>query len=210
LEKINKKTTLAFTLIIAVLLMSTASIASAQYQPEKTINITIGSQGVFTATVPNVGIAYSIEGTPGTTGTVTANVYNGNPQATAEIPVGVSLTKFVAVVFDTPSQGLSQATLTFMLTDSDVAGLQDPYVIYKYNADSNSYVKLNGVVDKNANTITVATTGTGNSLFAIGGTPVSTAPKESSFLWIAIVGAVAIIIAVVVLGLWKIGVRIVR
>lgn len=210
MEKISRKTTLAFTLIIAALFMSTASIANAQYQTEKTINITIGDQGTFTATQPNIGIAYLIEGTPGLTGTVTATVYNGNPQATAKLPADVSLTRFLAVVFDTPSQGFTQATLTFKLTDSDVAGLQEPYVIYKYNADTNSYVKLDGVVDKVANTITVTTTDTDNSIFAMGGTPVSVAPKESSFLWIAIVGAIAIISAAVVLGLYKIGVRIER
>jgi hypothetical protein len=208
--KISKKTSLALTLIVAALFISTASIASAQYQTEETINITIGDQGTFRANEPNVGIVYFIQGTPGTTGTVTATAYNGNPQATAEVPTGVLLTKFVAVVFNTPSQDFTQATLTFKLTDYDVAGLQAPFVIYKYNADTNSYVKLEGAVDKDANTITVTTTGTENSLFAMGGTPVSTTPKESSFLWIAAVGAVAIIVVVVVLGLWKFGVRIVR
>jgi hypothetical protein len=210
LEKISKKTTLAFTLIIAAFFMSTASIASAQYQTENTVNITIGDQGTFTATEPNVGVAYLIEGTPGTTGTVVATVYNGNPQATAAVPADISLTKFLAVVFDSPLQAFTQATLTFKLTDSDIAGLQGPFVIYKYNADTNSYQKLDGVVDENAKTITITTTGTADSIFAIGGTHVSTAPKESSFMWIAIAGVVAVIVAAVVLGLWKIGVRIER
>jgi hypothetical protein len=208
LEKISKKTTLAFTLIVTVLLISTASIATAQYQTEKTINITINNLGTFTATDPNVGINYLVKGTPDTAGTVTATLYIGNPQATAQVPVNVSLIKFVAVVFDISSQDFTQATLTFKLTDSDIAGLQKPYVIYKYNADTNSYLKLDGTVDEIAKTISITTTSTDNSVYAVGGSLVSTVHKDSSFLWVAIVAVVAIIVLIVVLVLWKLGVRI--
>jgi hypothetical protein len=210
LKQLSKKSTLAFTLIVAALLISTASIANAQYPTGQTINITIDDSGTFTATEPTVGITYLIEGTPGTTGTVVATVYNGNPQATAQLPSDVSLTKFLAVVFDFPAQGFAQGTLTFKLTDSDVAGLQGPYVIYKYNADSNSYQKLDGIVDENAKTITITSAGSDDSIFAMGGTLVSTAPNESSFLGVAIVVAVAIIVIAVVLGFWKLRVRIER
>ncbi len=80
------------------------------------------------------GISYSIQGAPGAVGTVTADVYEGNPQPTATIPSGISLSHFVAITFNMNAADFSQATITISYRASDVQNIQSPYQVYKYIA----------------------------------------------------------------------------
>lgn len=90
--------------------------------------MTISPDGTFTATESDVGASYLIQGTPGATGTVTATVYDGNPQPTATVPGGTSLTHFVAITFNMNANDFTQATITINYADSDVQNIQMPYM----------------------------------------------------------------------------------
>ena len=185
--------------IIALLLLSfSVSLAAAQYTTEKTTDITIGLDGVFTKTEPDVGVSYVIQGVPGAVGSVTAAVYSGNPQAAASVPEGVSLSHFVVITFDMPS-GFTSAEITISYSDSDVAGMDQPYAIYKYLSDSNSFVELPTTVDAGAHTLSVMLSSVDDPLLAVGGiesVPTSTA---SSTTWIIVAVAVVIIVLVAVI-----------
>jgi hypothetical protein len=201
--KINttKKTILAFTLIFAALLISTATVVDAQspYPTEATTTINVDASGLFTTTVPDLGVTYNIYGTPGATGTVTTSLHNGNPYATAQTPDNVTLTKFITVAFDFPSKDFAQATLTFSFSDTDIAGLQEPYAIYKYDEASGTYIELDSIVDMNAKTMTVILSSTTDPTFAIGGQSITVTNTGNDYtMWIVIAAAVIIIIVVAV------------
>jgi hypothetical protein len=199
--KINtpKKTVLAFTLIFAALLISTATVVDAQIYNNYKNDINIDDSGLCTATIPDLAVTYNIYGTPGATGTVTTSVHNGNPYATAQTPNNVTLTKFITVAFDFPSKDFAQATLTLSFSDADIAGLHEPYAIYKYDEVSNSFIELDSIVDINAKTITVILNSTTDPTFAIGGqTDTVTNSTNDYTMWIVIAAAVIIIILVAV------------
>jgi hypothetical protein len=196
LNKINKKRVFALALTFVIMFLSVAAIVDG-YETIVT-NITTDSSGSFSGT-NSLGITYNVTGTPGSSGTVTATVDSSNPQVTADVPTGVSLAKFVTVTFNYPSSDFMQAVLTFSYTDSDVAALKAPYDMYKYNPSTNSYTKLNGVVDSAAKTITVTLSSTDDPLFAIGGAPNDTSKPADYTLWIAIVVVVIVILVAAVL-----------
>ena len=199
------KSKLSLIALITILLVSYSIVfVSAQYQTENTSSVTIGSDGTFTASAPDVGVSYNIEGTPGATGTVTADVYNGNPQPGASVPNGIALTHFIALVFNMNSNDFTQAVVTINYTASDVQGIKSDYVIYKYVSSSNSYVALPSTVDTTAKTITVTLTSINDPLLAIGGTSTSSSVQVPTYAWAIIaVTAVVIVLAVVFLVSWK-------
>jgi hypothetical protein len=186
--------------VVAVLLLSLSlSLVAAQYVTEKTTNVTISSDGTFTASESNVGVSYEILGTPGATGTVTAQVYNGNPQSTAFVPSGVSLTVFLVVSFNMDAADFAQATITISYTAFDVQNLKAPYAIFKYMPNTNSFVELPSTVDTNANTIMVTLTSLNDPLLAIGGSA-NTSPGTPAAEWaIIIVSAIIIVLLVVII-----------
>jgi hypothetical protein len=188
-----------FVISIIALLMLTISVGvvSAQYSVEKTTAITIGSDGTFTATEPDVGVSYVISGSSGATGSVTAVVYSGDPQAIADVPSGVSLTHFVAITFDLAASDFDSAQITLSYRDSDVANLKEPYTIYKYMAETDSYVQLPTTVDTAAKTLTVTLTSVDDPLLAIGGLKAEDNPITASS-WIIVVIATIIIVALAV------------
>ena len=196
-RRITKKSRVAASALLVVLLLSfsLSFLVAAQYKTEITTIVTIGSNGTFVATEPSVGISYQIVGTPGASGTVTADVYNGNPQPTANIPSGISLTHFIGITFNINANSFTQAKIIINYTSSEVQNLQTPYAIYKYNSETNTYAELPSTVDANAKTITVILTSITHPLLAIGGTP-KTSVEISMSEWIAITVIVAIIIVV--------------
>jgi hypothetical protein len=108
------------------------------------------------------------------------------------------------------SSDFKNATITISYTDADVAGMSQPYALYKYNPDTNSFIALVGVVDTSAKTITVTLTSTTDPLFAIGGAAVTptVAPTEepatislSTWAWIA-VGIECVTGVILVLGIY--------
>jgi hypothetical protein len=185
------------TLVTVLLVSLSIGLVAAQYVTQKTTEIAIGSDGTFVAGEADVGITYEIRGVAGATGSVTASVYAGNPQATAAIPGGVWLTHFVVITFDMSPLDFTQATIILSYSDSMVQNVQLPYAIYKYDAGSDSYVELPSTVDTAAKTITVTLTSVDDPLLAIGG---ATAAGESLPLstWaVIIVSVVAILLLVV-------------
>jgi hypothetical protein len=196
------KSKLEVIAIVTLLLLSlSVSLVAAQYTTQKTTAVTVSSDGTFTASEPDVGVSYAITGTPGASGTVTADVYSGNPQATASIPNGTSLTKFIVITFNMIAADFSQATINITYTDSDVQNIQSPYAIYKYMSNTNSYVALPSTVDTAAKVITVTLTSIDDPLFAIGGAT-STSGGLQAVTWaIVIVSVIAIVlVAVLVVG----------
>jgi hypothetical protein len=184
--------------IVALLLFSLSlSLVAAQYVTEKTTAVSIGSDGTFSASESSVGVSYLISGTPGASGSVTAAVYGGNPQAGASVPGGVSLTKFIAISFDMSAADFSQATITINYTDSDVQDLQSPYAIYKYVPSTNTYVEMPSTVDAAAKTITATVVSINDPLLAIGGTKSSTGGVAAITWAIVIVAVIAVILVAV-------------
>lgn len=180
---------------MSVLLISlSVSLVTAQYQTEKTTNITINSDGTFTANESDVGISYEIQGTPSATGSVTASIYNGNPQPSADVPTGISLSHFVVITFNINPSDFNNAKIVISYSSSDVQGISAPYSIYKYNPDSNSYVSVPSALDSNAKTITVTVASISDPLFAIGGASAKSEGLPASS-WAIL--AVAIIIILV-------------
>jgi len=141
---------------------------------------------------------------PGSTGTVTSGVYSGNPQATAAVPGGISLTNFIFVNFNIPASDFTEAEVTLNYTSSEVQNIQSPYAVYKYISSSKSYVELPSTVDTTAKTITVTLTSLTDPVLAIGGTTKTTStpkpgsPGLSASTWIVIaVSAIVIVVLVV-------------
>ena len=196
LDILNKKT-LLLSFVVTMLLLSAASFASSQVYDHEIIDITIDESGTFNETGPLTGIIYEIAGTPGSSGTISTRIINGNPYPNAEIPEGIALAKFIEITFDYDSEDFMQGTLTFPYTDSDVSGLQEPYAIYKYIPETNSYVALQGEVDTTAKTITIILTSPEGPLFAIGGSSSPVVPDTSPLIWIAVAVAVIIIVIAV-------------
>jgi hypothetical protein len=172
------------------------------YPTEETTQVTINSTGLFTGST-NIGVAYEIQGNPGGTGSVTAQIYNGNPQSTASIPEGVLLTRFVVVIFNMYQGDFNQAKIYITYTDEDVANLQAPYSVYKYVTSSNSYVEVPSTVDTTAKLVTVLVTSIDDQLFAIGGAAASSGNGGFSTIALVILAvAIVIIVVLAVFGVW--------
>ena len=144
---ISKSKLLVISVIAVLLLSLSLSLVAAQYTTEQTTNVTIDSDGTFTGSESNVGVSYDIQGTPGATGTVTVDVYSGNPQPTATIPSGDSLNDFIVITFNMNAADFSLATVTISYSSVDVQNLHSPYAVFKYVAATNSYVELLSTVD---------------------------------------------------------------
>jgi len=188
------KSKLSIISIIALLVLSLSlGLVAAQYTTQKTTDLAIASDGTCSVSETDLGITYVVQGTPGATGSVTASIYNGNPQPSANIPSGVSLSRFVVVTFDMVASDFSQATLTLNYADSDVQNVQEPYTVYKYLPDTDSYVALPSIVDTVAKTITITLDSVDDPLFAIGGAIVSDAPV-TLVSWAIVVGSVIVIV----------------
>jgi hypothetical protein len=189
---ISKSKLLVISVVAVLLLSLSLSLVGAQYTTSQTTNVTIASNGTFAGSAPTAGVSYTIQGTPSANGTVIVDAYSGNPQPTASIPTGVSLTHFIDITFNMNANDFSQAIVTISYTSADVKNLQSPYAVFKYVPASNSYVKLLSTVDPNAKTITVTLNSINDPLLAIGGTA-STSAGFSGALW-----AVVIVIAIIV------------
>ncbi len=210
----NKKYVLvSIVTILTVVFISLSPLGVlGQYQTQQTADVTVSSTGIAhvdqSLTAGNVAI--DIVGTPGATGSVSTATYTANPQPDASIPNNVVLSHFVVVTFNMSSSDFKNATITITYTDADVAGMSSPYVLYKYNPDTNSFIALEGVVDTAAKTITVTLTSTTDPLFAIGGTTVAptatpTATPDQpatvslvTYVWIAVAIECVTMIALVV------------
>jgi hypothetical protein len=190
--------------LLLLLFSLSASLVCAQYSTEKTTNIVIGSDGVFTATESSVGVSYVIEGLPGAVGSATTVVYSGNPQVAADVPEGVFLSHFIAITFDMSADDFTRATITISYNDNELAGLGEPYSVYKYLPGSDSFVALTTAVDTDAKTMTVTLGSVDDPLFAIGGLA-----SEHSILsagnWLLVsVGTVAFtLLAMAIVILWR-------
>jgi len=194
---VSKSKLFGIATITMLLFLMSFGLVVAQYSTETTTNVAIPYSGVFNASAPDLGVSYSILGTPGATGTVTAAVYNGNPNPTATVPAEVSLTYFIAITINMNESDFTQATISISYSNSDVQNIQTPYTIYKYVADSNSYTPLNSIVDTNTKTITVTLSSITDPLLAIGGNSKSAAGIPTS-IWIAIIVAAIVIVLVAV------------
>jgi flagellar basal body-associated protein FliL len=185
-------------IIVLVLLLSlSVSLVAAQYATSKTTDITLGSDGKFNASEQDVGVSYEIQGTPGASGTVNAAVYDGNPQASAGVPSGVSLAHFVVVTFDMNASDFTSAKITISYNDSDVQNLKAPFALYKYVSTSNSYVELPSTVDTAAKTISVTLVSVDDPLFAVGGAAVTSGGLSLSSWAIVIVVSIAVMLVAV-------------
>jgi len=197
-------------IVIILLSMLVISVASSfvtgqdPYPTQKTTPVSISPDGTFSASEPEIGLAYQILGNPGSTGSVTAQIYNGNPQPTASIPEGISLTHFVVITFNMYSGDFIQAQIHITYTDEEVANLQAPLAVYKYVATSDSYVLMpSTVVDTAAKMVTVTVGSIDDPLFAIGSSTSSdNIGGFSSTAWIALGASVTIIVLLAVVGVW--------
>lgn len=189
------------TVFVLALFCVSFSVVFGQYETQRTSYVTIASNGVshVSKTLTVGGISLDIAGTPGATGAVTTATYNGNPEAGAQIPANTKLTNFVVVTFDFEPSEFQGAAITISYTDAQVAGMVKPFDLYKYNPQTDSYVKLNAVFDASAKTLTTTVLDITDPLFAIGGTPgneESDSPVSITFI-IGVVVLVAVSVFVV-------------
>ena len=205
----NKSKLGILTLITVLLLSYTVAVVAAQYTTEKTTNVAISSDGAFYASESDVGISYQIQGTPMATGSVVATLYNGNPQPNANCPNGICLNHFLAVEFNMSANEFSSAKITISYTDSDVTGLSQPFAIYKYIADTNSYVALPSTVDTTAKTITISVASIADPIFAVGGATTSSGGIPTS-TWAIIAVSVIIIVVLAVFAFTRLRTRVER
>jgi hypothetical protein len=193
-----------FSIITLLLLSMSISLVAAQYTTQKTTDVAIGSDGTFTATESDIGVTYMIEGAIGATGSVTASVYSGNPQASASIPSGISLSHFIVIIFDMSASDFTQATITIGYSDNDVVNIGQPYTVYKYVADSDNYISLPTTVDAAAKTVTVTLTSIDDPLLAIGGATAQPSPTSTTtWIILAIATVVIILLAVFLVLRWR-------
>ncbi len=190
-----------FSLLLLSISISSV-VAQSPYDGAITTNITIGVDGTTTV-VDNFGVTYFIQGQPGATGTVTTDFRTANPQPTADIPSGVSLTHFVVMTFNIDVHSFTLAQITIPFSDRDVQGVEPPYSIFKYNLATNSYVELPSTTDINSQTFTVTVSRIGDSLFAMGGTAASGGTSGfSTAALAALASSVVIVILLVFVVVW--------
>lgn len=179
--------------VLAVILLSLVPFvcaASDQYTSQQTVNVTFGSNELAHVDQSATGglVSIDISGTANAGGSVSVASYSGNPQPSASAPVNTMLTNFVVITFDISVLNFHGANIVFHYNASSVASILPPYSLYKYDAASNSYHLLNGIVDTNAQTITVSVTNPTDPLFAIGGLVAdkpAAASGTPSWIWIA-------------------------
>ena len=200
----NKSKLGVFSVIALLLLSLPAGLVCAQYSTEKTTYVTIGSDGMFNSTESGIDVSYVIQGVPGAVGSVTAAVYSGNPQATASVPEGVSLSHFVVITFDMNASEFSEAQIIISYNDVDANKLQEPYTIYKYLPGNDSFVELPTTVDAGAHTLSVMLSSVDDPLLAVGGLTVEASllsPSEWVIVSVATIGI--FLTAMVIVILWR-------
>jgi hypothetical protein len=194
----NKKRFGLIAIASLLLVSQSACLVGAQngteYRTQITTPIVIGANGSFAASEPNVDVSYEISGIPGATGTVTATVYNGNPQATANIRDGVSLFHFVAVNINMNENEFIQAKISIKL--EGISGIDAPYTVYKYVADNDSFVQVPATVDMETMIATVTLGNLSDLLFAIGGVSSEKVAFPASS-WLVLVVSVFVIVILV-------------
>jgi hypothetical protein len=202
MNKIEVKLFAVLSLLLLSLSISSV-VAQSRYDGAVTTNVALSSDGTSTI-VDTFGVTYEIQGTPGSTGTVTTEIRTENPQPTSNIPSGISLTHFVIVTFNMNAADFSQAQITIPYTNNDVQGIQTPYSIFKYNPVTDTYTELAAIVDPNAQTFTITVTSVDDPLFAIGGaTLVSDGDGGfSPIAWAALAASIVIIVLLAVVGVW--------
>jgi hypothetical protein len=201
----NNSKFIAIAFLSVLIVSSFGALVSAQsgYTNEVTTPVTIGSDGTFSGTAEGVGVAYSIQGVAGSTGSVTAAVYNANPQSSASIPNGAVLTRFVVITFNMDAADFSSASIFITYTDADVEGIQMPFTVYKYVPSSDSYIELTPTVDTVNKMMTINVSSIDDPLFAIGGAPVlgdSDGVSTSNLAILAV--SIVVIVVLVVFGVW--------
>ena len=196
----NKKLFAIFTLLLLSFFVSSAA-ALSPYDGAATTDFVVSSTGTSSVS-DNFGIIYNIQGAAGSTGTITTEVLTSNPQPTAT-PEGVTLTHFIVVTFNMDAADFSQAQIIIPYTDSDVQGVQQPYTIYKYMPATDTYTAFDAVVDTNAKTFTITLNSVDDPLFAVGGaTVLGETSGFSTTAWVALASSVAIVVILVVVGVW--------
>jgi hypothetical protein len=196
----NKSKLWIFSIIALLVFSLSAGLVAGQYTTQKTTDLVVGSDGTCSVFEADLGITYVVQGTPGALGSVTAAVYNGNPQPLASVPSGVALSHFVVVTFSMAASDFSGATITFNYAVGDVQNIQLPYSVYKYVPESDSFVALPSIVDTVAKTITISLDSVDDPLFAIGGsTEVSPTSSIPVWTWAVTLSAIIIIVLAAVL-----------
>jgi hypothetical protein len=202
---IRKSSLAGFVTVLTIVLLSLSlSVAFAQYETQQNADVNISSTGAshIDQSVTAGGVSIDITGTPGATGSVSTATYAANPQPDATKPSDVTLTHFVVVTFNIAASDFQGADITISYTDSDIAGLTAPFVLYKYIPETNSYVQLNAVVDTAAKTMTAHVSSTTDPLFAIGGaTAVANTSSGGIPAWTWAILAVVVIGVVLVVVL---------
>jgi hypothetical protein len=195
--------------LLAMFLSSTSAFVLAQYQTEETTTVTIpdtgAAVGVFTADqTSTVGVSIDIAGVPGSSGSVSTAVTVDNPQPNAIIPANTTLSPhFIIVSFNMSSSDFLGANITIHYTDSDVAGITQPFKLLKYIPEGNTYIELSDpIFDYSAKTATFSVSSTTDPLFAIAGgstTSTSEPPTTTTWLWATVVVIVVIIVLAAVM-----------
>ncbi len=192
--------------LLSVLLISLfGALVSAQsgYTNEVVTPVTIGSDGTFSGSASSVGVGYEIQGVAGATGSVTAAVYNANPQSSASVPEGVELSRFVVITFDMDAADFISADISITFTDADVSGIQVPYSVYKYVASSDSFIELSSSVDTVDKVMMITVTSIDDPLFAVGGASVLDGAGGISVTnWAILAISIVVIVLLVVFGVW--------
>jgi hypothetical protein len=195
--------TIFFISVAALFLFSSSAFVYAQYETQETTTVTIPDTGVFTANqTTTVGVSIDIAGTPGATGSVSTYVPTGNPQPNAAIPTNTTLTHFIVISFNMSSSDFLGANITVHYTDSDVAGITQPFKMLKYIAESNSYIVLTATsFDYTAKTVTFSVSSHTDPLFAIGGSTAAATPPPTTptWLWATVIVVVVIIVLAAVM-----------
>jgi hypothetical protein len=197
-----------FVLVALLLMLLVTSfgglvLAQSGYTNQVKTPVTIGSDGTFSGSASELGVAYAIQGKAGATGSVTVAVYNANPQSGASIPNGITLSRFIVITFDMQATDFTSANIYITYTEAEVSSIQTPYTIYKYMPSSNSYVELASTVDTVNKMITITITSIDDPLFAIGGATAATI-GSSNTAWAILAVSIIIIVFLVVFGFWYI------
>jgi hypothetical protein len=200
IKKMDKSKLGVISVIALIVFILSVGLVAGQYTTQKTTDLVLGSDGTCSVSEADLGITYVVQGTPGASGSVTAAIYNGNPQPLASIPSGVALSHFVVVTFSMDASDFSQATITLNYAEGDVQNIQTPYSVYKYVPESDSFVALPSIVDTVAKTITISLDSVDDPLFAIGGsTEVATTSPVPVWTWVATISVIIIIVLIAVL-----------
>lgn len=166
----TKQFTFGFTvLLISLLFISSFAYASTYSLPPQSSSLTIPPNGTLVIDQNSTtGLTITVNGVPGANGTVTTQLYLGNPQPTANIPANVTLTHFVDISFNLTQSDFNNATVVFHYTAAEVANFSLPYAIYKYLPSNNTYTPLATEINVASQTMSVTLTSLNDPLLCFG------------------------------------------